>query len=115
VTTWQEKSFTMADTTSPSPIPTELISAQVAQEIAEEYLLLNVGDLLSVGIPRPGQRECWEFPIELSNASGASWGKIGVIAVDATTGEVRFSEEDARKVKDRAQSLARTEAPSPRA
>ena len=91
------------------------ITTSAAQEIAEEYLLLHVGDLLTVGDPRSGRGECWEFPIVGSNASGEIVSELGIIAVDTITGEIRFSAEELRKVKEGARLHTRADALSARA
>ncbi|MBI3922864.1 MAG: hypothetical protein HY318_15695 [Armatimonadetes bacterium] len=90
------------------------ISSRTAQDIAEDFLLMEVGDLLSAGDPcvRAGERLSWEVPILLSNATRGNLGEVGRLLVDAETGDVEFTDKDRREVKVNARALSETAASS---
>ncbi len=87
------------------------IDAAQACEIANGYLIENVGDLLMAGSPILSKEGRWTMPIVASNAVRGEIGQVGTISVDAATGDVLFSEEDLAEVEASAQCLAG--APSP--
>jgi hypothetical protein len=89
------------------------VTANDARELADEFLLMEVGDLLSAGEPslRVGDRLAWEVPILLSSASHGTLGEVGRLVVDAETGEIRFTEQDRQEVKASAKALSGSTAP----
>ncbi len=82
------------------------IDAATATAIAEDYLLMKVGDLLGATDPRLAADGRWVLTITLGNALRGTLGEVGMISVDATTGEVCFPEEERRKVEERAWELS---------
>lgn len=90
------------------------ISAEAAQEIADDFLLLEVGDLLSAGEPalRAAEHLSWEVPILLSNAAQGTLGEVGRLLVDAETGAIEFTEQNRREVKAHARALSQLAASS---
>jgi hypothetical protein len=88
------------------PAPQRVYDAAYAREVAEEYLIDSVGDLLEAGIPQLASDGSWAVPILLSNARHGTLGEIGTMRVDGETGEVVFTEEDCARVKARARELA---------
>ena len=90
------------------------ISAASAQEIADNFLLLEVGDLLSAGEPSlcAAERLKWEGPILLSNAAQGELGEVGRLRVDAETGAIEFTEQHRREVQAHAQALSELAASS---
>jgi hypothetical protein len=90
------------------------ISAETAQEIADDFLLMEVGDLLAAGEPslRAAERLAWEVPIFLSNAAQGNLGEVGRLLVDAETGTIEFTEQDRREIKAHARALSELAASS---
>lgn len=84
------------------------ISARTAQDIADDFLLMEVGDLLSAGDPclRAGDQLSWEVPILLSNATRGNLGEVGRLLVDSETGDIEFTDKDRREVKANARALS---------
>ncbi len=85
------------------------VTADGARELAGEFLVMEVGDLLSAGEPtlRIDDRMTWEVPIVLSNARHGVLGEVGRLVVDAETGEIQFTEEQCREVRAHAEVLSR--------
>ena len=90
------------------------VTAQAAQQIADEFLQMEVGDLLSAGEPalRVADVLSWEVPIVLSNAARGNLGEVGRLLVDAGTGAIEFTEQDRREVKAHARALSELALPS---
>ena len=68
------------------------VTAPIAQQKANQFLLLRVGNMLSAGqlellIQDPIQ---WRMPVLFSTPSNGSLGKVGELSVHAETGEVRL-------------------------
>ena len=68
------------------------VTAPIAQQKANQFLLLRVGNMLSAGQPElliqdPIQ---WRVPVLFSTPSKGCLGKIGELLVDAQTCEVRL-------------------------
>jgi hypothetical protein len=93
------------------PRASERIDAAEACEIANGYLIDNVGDLLMVGAPALSEEGYWTMPILASNAVRGEIGQVGTISVDADSGEVRLSKEDLAEVEASARLLAGTTSP----
>lgn len=89
------------------------VTASDARELADEFLLMEVGDLLLAGEPslQVGDRLTWEVPILLSSASHGTLGEVGRLVVDAETGEIRFTEKDRQDVKIHAEALSGSASP----
>jgi hypothetical protein len=87
------------------------VGAQTAQELADAYLIDNVGDLLMAGTPSLSEDGCWMMGIILGNARRGELGEVGTIRVDAQTGAILFTDDDCRRVKARAEALACAPAP----
>lgn len=89
------------------------VTANDARELADEFLLMEVGDLLSAGEPslRVGDQLTWEVPILLSNAARGVLGEVGRLLVDTETGEIRFTDEERQEVKAHARALSERAAP----
>jgi len=92
------------------------ISAETAQEIADDFLLMEVGDLLSAGDPslRAAERLSWEVPILLRDAVQGNLGEVGRLLVDAETGAIEFTERDRREIQAHARALSELAASSAR-
>ena len=86
------------------------ISAELAQEIAADFLLMKVGNLLMAGEPpllqkRVNGKQCWKVPILLGNVRGGLLGEAGKLIVNAETGEVLFTNEERERIEARANEL----------
>ena len=82
------------------------ISAEVVKDLAADFLLMKVGNLLMVGEPSllRGQR-CWKVPIFLGNIRSGLLGQVGKLLVDAETGEVLFTDEERTRIEAQANEL----------
>lgn len=89
----------------------DTVDSAQAREIADDYLVDHVGNLLWAGPPQLSGSGEWIMPILLSTIRQGEIGSVGTIAVDAETGEVLFSNEDRLKVKASARRLAGSPAP----
>jgi hypothetical protein len=90
---------------------TKPLDAQAALAIADGFLIDKVGDLLSAQAPRLSPDGRWLMSITVGNALQGTLGEVGSIAVDASSGEVLFSDEERAKVKARARELATAAVP----
>ena len=87
-----------------------VITAELAQDIAADFLLMKVGNLLMAGEPRL-LRRCvngkpgWKVPILLGNVRQGVLGKVGELLVEAETGEVVFTPEERKRIEVRANAL----------
>lgn len=90
------------------------VTAEDARDLADEFLLMEVGDLLGPGEPslQVGDRLAWEVPIILSNAIRGTLGEVGRLLVDGETGEITFTEQDRKDVEAHAKALSRAAAQS---
>src|SRR4051812_22488690 len=77
------------------------VDAETAQDIADEFLIRKVGDLVGAGTPRLAPDGRWTVPVLLGNVAQGMLGEVGTVTVDSATGEVVFSEEDRAKVMAR--------------
>ncbi len=89
-----------------------VITAELAQDIAADFLLMKVGNLLMAGEPCPDQRSGrvngkpgWKVPILLGNVRQGTLGKVGELFVEAETGEVVFTPEERKRIEERANAL----------
>lgn len=99
----------MAQTRTRQPEPALRIDAGAAHAIADDFLIMQVGDLLEAGPPtlRGGK---WLMEISLSNATRGRLGVVGQIGVDSASGDVFFPDEERAKVEVRAWELTRASA-----
>ena len=70
---------------------TNHISPDQARAAATEFLLDNLGNLLSAGEPHlmiSAVRAMWIFPVQLAYLHTGVLGSVGVVAVDEETGQV---------------------------
>ena len=81
------------------------LSAKAALAVAEDYLMMKVGDLLGPVDPRLDEDGRWVMSITLGNAIQGTLGIVGTIAADAATGEVLFGEEERARIEERAWEL----------
>jgi hypothetical protein len=82
------------------------IDAAQARAIADDFLIMKVGDLLTAGEPRLTADDRWLMSITLGNVVQGTLGEVGTIAVDAMTGEVQFSEAERARLEARAWELS---------
>lgn len=61
-----------------------------ARELADVYLMHEVGSLTSTGAPTKVANH-WRFPILLGNAIQGSLGEVGTIDVNAESGHIELS------------------------
>lgn len=74
-----------------TPVAANHISADVARGSATDFLLDNVGNLLSAGEPHlmvSAVRAMWIVPVGLGYLHTGVLGTVGVVAVDEETGQV---------------------------
>ena len=85
------------------------VTAPIAQQKANQFLLLRVGNMLSAGQPElliqdPIQ---WRMPVLFSTPSNGSLGKVGELCVHVETGEVRLIYPNAlEEMEDHAERLS---------
>ena len=70
------------------------ITAHVARQRANHFLMMQVGNLLYAGEPElvVGQKVHWRAPVLYSLPGVGLLGKVGEVLVDADTGDVAFGE-----------------------
>jgi hypothetical protein len=73
-----------------SSLEAETIDRAKARELADLYLMDHVGDLTMAGHENKVDGR-WRFPIVLSNVRQGALGEIGIIEVEADTGDIRLS------------------------
>lgn len=66
------------------------ISAEVARQRANRFLIMNLGDQLHAGLPELviGEQLAWRVPVHLALSRGGYLGKIGDLRIDAQTGDL---------------------------
>ncbi len=66
------------------------VSAEVARQKANRFLIMNLGDQLHAGLPEltVGRRLSWRVPVHLAMSRGGYQGKVGDLQVDAQTGDI---------------------------
>jgi hypothetical protein len=66
------------------------ISAEVARQRANRFLIMNLGDQLHAGVPELviGEHLAWRVPVHLALSRGGYLGKIGDLRIDAQTGDL---------------------------
>lgn len=76
------------------------VSAFVARQKANRFLILQVGDQLCAGEPElvVGTTVCWRAPVQYAPSRRGALGIVGHLTIDADTGEVTIA--DGRTVED---------------
>jgi hypothetical protein len=76
------------------------VSAFVARQKANRFLILQVGDQLCAGDPElvVGTAMCWRVPVQYAPSRRGVLGVVGHLTIDADTGEVTIA--DGRTVED---------------
>lgn len=85
--------------------PTPAISAEAARDLAGEYLVDHVGELVEPGTAFQDNGR-WAVPVYLSVCPHGRLGQIGVVVISATTGAVLQSDEERAEMKANARALA---------
>jgi hypothetical protein len=99
-----DRAQTAAEAQMPGDVLAQ-VDAEAARNIADEFLIRKVGDLLGAGTPRLSEDGQWAVPILLGNVAQGMLGEVGTITVVAASGQVVFSEEDRARVAARAKQL----------
>ena len=71
------------------------ISAYTARQKANVFVLENISNLLLADTPelqKAGDRQIWQVPIDLTLPGKGRVGRVGIIAIDATYGEIRYDD-----------------------
>ncbi len=86
------------------------IDPQTAQRHVTRWVASEVGNLLMGGTPQLviSQRAVWRVPVVLGSSQKGILGEVGVVDVDATTGELLLSAEVAEELLRNARALAGT-------
>jgi len=68
------------------------ISAEVARQRANRFLIMNLGDQLHAGSPELviGEHLSWRVPVHLALSRGGYLGKVGYLRIDAQTGDIEI-------------------------
>lgn len=68
------------------------ISAEVARQRANRFLIMNLGDQLCAGAPELviSEQLSWRVPVHLALSRGGYLGKVGDLRVDAQTGDLEI-------------------------
>ena len=76
------------------------VSAFVARQKANRFLILQAGDQLCAGEPElvVGATVCWRVPVQYAPSRRGVLGVVGHLTIDADTGEVTIA--DGRTVED---------------
>lgn len=83
------------------------ITAQSAQRKVSKLVLDQVGNMLYGEMPGlvAGSRLLWRVPIWVSSPTSGPISQVGILDVDAQTGEVLYSEEQLLAVGEQARVL----------
>lgn len=71
------------------------ISAYTARQKANVFVLENISNLLLADTPdlhKAGDKQVWQVPIDLTLPGKGRVGRVGIIAIDATFGEICYDE-----------------------
>lgn len=71
------------------------ISAYTARQKANVFVLENISNLLLADTPelqKAGDKQVWQVPIDLTLPGKGRVGRVGVIAIDATFGEIHYDD-----------------------
>ena len=76
------------------------ISAYVARQRANRYLIVQAGDQLCAGEPElvAGATVAWRVPVHYAPSKRGVLGTVGHLLIDATTGEINIA--DRRTTED---------------
>jgi hypothetical protein len=76
------------------------VSAFVARQKANRFLILQAGDQLCAGDPElvVGTTMCWRVPVQYAPSRRGVLGVVGHLTVDADTGEVTIADD--RTIED---------------
>jgi len=88
---------------------------QIAQRRVGRLLLDQVGNLLYGERPSlvAGRRLLWRVPIWMGSPSKGPLGQVGVLDVDAQTGEILFTQDILDQIAERGNDLAQRAASTP--
>jgi len=92
------------------------ITAPVARQNVDDFLLNDVGNLLYAGEPElllSGDGLFWRVPVHYALPSHGGLGSVGTLAVDVQTGEVQWTPHELERIKHHAESLYRRTSSSP--
>ena len=70
------------------------VSAFMAKQTANHFLIMRVGDQLCAGQPElvVGPRLCWRVPVQYAPSRKGPLGIVGHLLIDAETGEVTVAD-----------------------
>jgi hypothetical protein len=94
------------------------VTAFVACQNVNVYLLTNVGNMLSAGEPTLslGERPCWKVPVFCAYPEFRRRERIGELLVDADSGAILLEQSfpsSAKEIESRAEAIYRTLASLP--
>lgn len=86
------------------------ITPFVARQKVTRFVVMEISTQLLADTPElvVGERLCWSVPVVLTSPARGVIGKVGDIAVDATTGELLVDEETVRRMTEDALLAERT-------
>ena len=88
------------------------IDASKAKVIAGEYLFDRVSSFMIVGEAALAEG-LWRMPVILSYPTTGKQAEVGSIAVDASNGELRFSDSDRKRIEKNARAFLASASPPP--
>jgi hypothetical protein len=90
------------------------IDAKTARRRATAWLVSEVGNMLIGGTPQLviSQQTVWRVPVILTSSSVGTVGQVGVLDVDATSGEALVSQELRKQISYSVEHLV-SPAPTP--
>jgi hypothetical protein len=102
--TWLDKRLELS-------LPTTQISAYTARQKANVFVLEHVSNLLLADTPelqKQGSRWVWLVPVDLTLKGRGRLGRVGAVEIDATYGEIHYSDILIRQMIEAADRLSRT-------
>ncbi len=89
------------------------ITPFVARQKVTRFVVMEISSQLLADTPElvVGERLCWSVPVLLTSPARGVVGKVGAIAVDATTGELLVDEATVRRMTEDARQLAERSTP----
>jgi len=93
------------------------ISADVARQRANRFLIMNLGDQLYAGVPELiiSEHLAWRVPVHLALSRGGYLGKVGELRIDAQNGDIALEPpQTLAQLADQAEVLYERAALSPR-
>jgi hypothetical protein len=84
------------------------ITPFVARQKVTRFVVMEISSQLMADTPElvVGGRLCWSVPVVLTSPGRGVVGRVGEIAVDATTGELLVEQDTVRRMADDARRLA---------